>query len=100
MIDHPRLGLALGPYQRLINPWQTDREIGRAIKTIEAMLKGKSEDERRALLGLDDPPRWWPRHGDDPAPPWLAHWRELTQMSADGRKPTIYVSAVKLKFTL
>lgn len=50
-------------YQRVINPWQTPRELQLAVRFIERMLKGKSETERRELLRLDEPMRHWPRHG-------------------------------------
>lgn len=46
-------------YQRIINPWQTDREILLQSKFVEKVLKGKSQTERDVLLRLDDPERNW-----------------------------------------
>lgn len=47
-------------FQRVINPWQTPREIARAVKFIEAMIKASKLDVH-ALLRLNDPPRDWRR---------------------------------------
>lgn len=60
--------LALSKYHQVINPWQTAKEIQRAAKFIEAMLKSKSDVECRQLLRLDAPPRFWGAHGDSNPP--------------------------------
>lgn len=79
-----QLLLALSKYHQVINPWQTPREIKRATKFIDAMLKGKSPEECRQLLRLDEPPRFWGAHGDSKQP-------ETFSLLADQPEHSTYV---------
>lgn len=45
-------------YRNIINPWQTYKEIRKAINYLDRLFKGCSEEERKECTREDDPDRY------------------------------------------